>query len=101
LGLPRGITAVTGGVGRLEVLGAFAGEVSFFGFLTILLLRCSPFGMTAPIDVRDDAESYGSCGGGSQFLAVRVAAGGCEECALNRRSRHDEAWLYTPAKSRS
>ena len=42
--LPRGITAVTGGVGRSDV-DSFGGEVSFFGFFAILLLRCWPFGM--------------------------------------------------------
>jgi hypothetical protein len=35
---PRGNTAVTGGVGRSDAI-CFGGAVSFFGFLSILLLR--------------------------------------------------------------
>lgn len=48
--LPRGITVVTGGVGRSDapVLG---GEVSFFGFFAILLLRCSPFAMFSSVSL--------------------------------------------------
>jgi hypothetical protein len=44
LTLPRGATKVVGAMGRSDVwfLGA---EVSFFGFLAILLLRCSPLAM--------------------------------------------------------
>jgi hypothetical protein len=45
-GFPFGITVVMGGMGRSEV-ESFGGEVSFFGFFAILLLRCSPFGMEA------------------------------------------------------
>ena len=41
--LPRGITEVTPGVGRVFSLvdGAFGGLVSFLGFLTIFSRRCS------------------------------------------------------------
>ena len=45
--LPLGMTAVTGATGRADVEDvSFGGLVSFLGFLTILLLRCSPLGMT-------------------------------------------------------
>ncbi|MCM2478158.1 hypothetical protein [Serpentinimonas maccroryi] len=46
---PLGTTAVIGATGRPEVLGvvgvSLGGLVSFWGFFTILLLRCSPLGM--------------------------------------------------------
>jgi hypothetical protein len=41
------MTLVTGGVGRSE-LPCLGGEVSFFGFFAILLLRWSPLAMTPP-----------------------------------------------------
>ena len=44
LSFPLGRTVVVGGVGRVETDVASLGAlVSFFGFFTILLLRCSPF----------------------------------------------------------
>ena len=43
--LPFGRTVVTGGIGR-SLNDSFGGEVSFFGFFVILLLRCSPLGMS-------------------------------------------------------
>ncbi len=44
---PFGKTVVIGGVGRSENPDdSFTGPVSFFGFLVILLLRCSPLGMS-------------------------------------------------------
>lgn len=49
LGLPRGMTVVTGGNGLSE-LCCFGALVSFFGFLDILLLRCSPLAMTIPFE---------------------------------------------------
>ena len=49
LGLPRGMTAVMGGVGRSEEVAGLGGEESFFGFFTILLLRWSPLAMGASI----------------------------------------------------
>jgi len=39
--LPRGMTEVTGGVGRSEGDEGLGGLVSFFGFLLIFSLRCS------------------------------------------------------------
>ncbi len=39
--LPRGMTEVTGGVGRSEGDDGLGGLVSFFGFLLIFSLRCS------------------------------------------------------------
>lgn len=39
--LPRGITEVTGGIGRSEGLPVLGAEVSFLGFLDIFSLRCS------------------------------------------------------------
>ena len=47
LTLPRGATNVDGGMGRSEV-NVLGGDVSFFGFLAILLLRCSPLAMGFP-----------------------------------------------------
>lgn len=47
LTLPRGATSVVGGMGRSEV-NVLGGDVSFFGFLAILLLRCSPLAMLFP-----------------------------------------------------
>ncbi|MCA6215948.1 hypothetical protein KGA65_05240 [Ideonella sp. B7] len=45
--LPLGKTEVVGGMGRVELEGdSFGGLVSFLGFFTILLPRCSPLGMT-------------------------------------------------------
>jgi hypothetical protein len=41
LSLPRGITEVTGGVGRSEGDEPLGKLVSFFGFLLIFSLRCS------------------------------------------------------------
>lgn len=41
LSLPRGMTEVTGGVGRSEGDEGLGGLVSFFGFLLIFSLRCS------------------------------------------------------------
>jgi len=45
--LPLGKTDVIGATGRVDVDGAESsgGLLSFFGFFTILLLRCSPLGM--------------------------------------------------------
>ena len=43
--LPRGATNVTGALGRSPGTITFGGEVSFLGFLVILLLRCSPLAM--------------------------------------------------------
>lgn len=43
-GLPRGITAVMGGMGRSDT-DSLGGELSFLGFFAILLLRCSPLAM--------------------------------------------------------
>jgi hypothetical protein len=49
--LPLGSTAVVGGMGREDAAEeSFGGLLSFFGFLAILLLRCSPLGMLAPDD---------------------------------------------------
>ena len=40
-----------GAIGRSEV-NVLGGDVSFFGFLAILLLRCSPLAMSVPwIDI--------------------------------------------------
>lgn len=39
--LPRGMTEVTGGVGRSEGEDCLGWLVSFFGFLLIFSLRCS------------------------------------------------------------
>jgi hypothetical protein len=47
LTLPRGATKVDGAMGRSEV-NVLGGDVSFFGFLAILLLRCSPLAMVFP-----------------------------------------------------
>lgn len=48
--LPRGITEVTGGMGRSEGLPLFLGaEVSFLGFLDIFSLRCS-LAINPPLD---------------------------------------------------
>jgi len=44
LTLPRGATKVEGAIGRSDV-NVLGGDVSFFGFLAILLLRCSPLAM--------------------------------------------------------
>ena len=41
LSLPRGITEVTGAMGRSEGLPVLGAEVSFLGFLDIFSLRCS------------------------------------------------------------
>jgi hypothetical protein len=50
--LPLGSTVVVGGIGRSDVLeDSFGAEVSFFGFFAILLLRCSPLGMEASLEV--------------------------------------------------
>lgn len=44
--LPLGATTVTGGTGRVDVEAESLGApVSFLGFFTILLLRCSPLGI--------------------------------------------------------
>ena len=48
LTLPRGATKVDGGMGRSEV-NVLGGDVSFFGFLAILLLRCSPLAMVVSL----------------------------------------------------
>jgi hypothetical protein len=45
--LPLGTTTVTGGRGRSET-DTGGVEVSFFGFLAILLLRCSPLAILPP-----------------------------------------------------
>lgn len=45
--LPRGITVVTGAMGRSEGLPPLGGEVSFFGLRDIFSLRCS-LPMNAP-----------------------------------------------------
>ncbi len=45
--LPRGMTAVIGATGRSEV-DVLGGDVSFFGFFAILLLRCSPLAIGPP-----------------------------------------------------
>lgn len=45
---PRGATKVIGALGRSPGTMGLAGEVSFFGFLDILLLRCSPLAMGFP-----------------------------------------------------
>lgn len=48
--LPFGATVVTGATGRVDTLDdSLGGLVSFLGFFTILLLRCSPFGMTCSL----------------------------------------------------
>ena len=47
LTFPRGATKVVGAMGRSEV-NVFGADVSFFGFLAILLLRCSPLAMVHP-----------------------------------------------------
>ena len=47
LTLPRGATKVDGAMGRSDV-NVLGGDVSFFGFLAILLLRCSPLAMLVP-----------------------------------------------------
>ncbi|MCU0754229.1 MAG: hypothetical protein MUE46_03805 [Xanthomonadales bacterium] len=44
---PFGITVVVGATGRVELEEtSFGGLASFLGFFTILLLRCSPLGMS-------------------------------------------------------
>jgi len=43
--LPRGATKVTGALGLSPGTMGLAGDVSFLGFLDILLLRCSPLAM--------------------------------------------------------
>jgi len=59
---------VVGAVGRSDV-NVFGGDVSFLGFLAILLLRCSPLAMVVPwfdipawevLDVK--AQSRSICG---------------------------------------
>jgi hypothetical protein len=46
--LPFGMTVVVGATGRVdEPDTSLGGLVSFFGFFTILLLRCSPLGMSS------------------------------------------------------
>ena len=45
--LPRGATKVMGALGLSPGTMGLAGEVSFVGFLDILLLRCSPLAMTS------------------------------------------------------
>jgi hypothetical protein len=52
LTFPFGNTVVMGGSGRSEVLATFGGELSFLGFFDILLLRCSPLGMEASLEVK-------------------------------------------------
>ena len=47
LTLPRGATNVLGAMGRSDV-NVLGGDVSFLGFLAILLLRCSPLAMMHP-----------------------------------------------------
>src|SRR3989338_1979777 len=51
--LPRGMTAVTGGMGRSEPPLSLGSEVSFLGFFAILLLRCSPLAMVPPVKVSE------------------------------------------------
>ena len=47
--LPRGTTAVTGGMGRSETdPPSLGGEVSFFGFFAILLLCICPLAIHPP-----------------------------------------------------
>jgi len=44
--LPRGATKVTGALGLSPGTITLGGDVSFFGFFAILLLRCSPLAMS-------------------------------------------------------
>src|SRR3990167_10046786 len=83
--LPRGMTAVTGGMGRSEPPLSLGSEVSFLGFFAILLLRCSPLAIVPPVKVSGWDRSAGwyattrGAGMASQALLSRCARGaaGC------------------------
>jgi hypothetical protein len=78
-GLPLGMTAVCGGLGRSEPI-CFGGEVSFFGFFAILLLRCSPLAM----------EESSGVSHGVQLLTGMVMQQAHEKCPVRKlfRARH-------------